>query len=434
MHATRGPRSICCVGLVLLGVLGCDGAEVGRCGTDGELVAAGAERFCVYAGEGAERLRCPESFPVRVVLPSGVVCAQTETTPAELPSDVCDALPEGCGVDDDAGVVDAGAPDTDAPDADAGSGDADTPIPIDLAWRGASGVEPDPRTTASMTFDGTGRALMAGGLSAAMEELDEVWAFHFGDESWERVGMPQPTRVQGPLVAVVAGGARLLVAGGYESTSMTAIDAGWLLDLETGAWTETEALPAAMSFTCVASGPSGDVYSFGGGRAFGSFASEFWLLDGGALTWSDVVEAGTRPTRREGGACAIHDGAFYAIGGHAETGLPEAHRFDLGTATWEPLPIDLSGHGVSHHAIGFDPECGALLLAGGYDGALDGVVAVVLGDEPRVARIGTLPQPRANAVGAFDPETRTFVVFGGDDGTGAAVYADTLVADVPACP
>lgn len=348
MHATRGPRSICCVGLVLLGVLGCDGADVGRCGTDGELVAAGAERFCVYAGEGAERLRCPESFPVRVVLPSGVVCAQTETTPAELPSDVCDALPEGCGVDDDAGVVDAGAPDTDAPDADAGSGDADTPIPIDLAWRGASGVEPDPRTTASMTFDGTGRALMAGGLSAAMEELDEVWAFHFGDESWERVGMRQPTRVQGPV-----------------------------------------GLPEAHR------------------------RSRRRRRRGSPRTRPRKSRTRDRPrtSRRR----------------------PKVPR-RLGTATWEPPPIDLSGHGVSHHAIGFDPECGALLLAGGYDGALDGVVAVVLGDEPRVARIGTLPQPRANAVGAFDPETRTFVVFGGDDGTGAAVYADTLVADVPACP
>lgn len=125
----------------------CDSADVGRCGRSGELVQVDdGTQYCVYPGEGRERQACPAAFPVRVVLPSGVVCAERETAPADLPAAVCDRLPSGCVEPGDAGdtgpsPVDLGGPDAGPLDADVDTGPADAGPPPDLGPGDAGPME-----------------------------------------------------------------------------------------------------------------------------------------------------------------------------------------------------------------------------------------------------------------------------------------------------
>jgi N-acetylneuraminic acid mutarotase len=183
------------------------------------------------------------------------------------------------------------------------------------SWAQLSVQGPDARARHVMISDpDRGRALLFGGrtrarTSGAYSLFDDVWAFDFGAQSWQKLatsGSPPPAR-SSAAIAVDAQTSRLVLFGGNASTdglSYLPLADTWTLDLATNAWKKLTPpkSPPARLFHAMAIDPDGRiayVWSGGDANAFvGPFLHDVWALDLDQGTWSAVATTGQAPTGR----------------------------------------------------------------------------------------------------------------------------------------
>ncbi|MCC7534629.1 MAG: hypothetical protein IT379_00365, partial [Deltaproteobacteria bacterium] len=222
---TRGRAAV----WLLVSLACCDGADVGRCGSGGDVVAG----FCVYdsGASSGPSFRCPDMTPFRVDLTTGVVCAPDPTSAEDLPADVCSALAGGC----------EATPMPDAGPSDAARLDATRPPRPDGGqpgeWMTRSGERrPSLRSFASVGVDvARRRAILFGGWDG--DPFDDTWARDLDTGAWTPLAATGPSPRSEASAMVDVARDRFIVAGGHRDGLTVALDA-WALDLVSDTWSE----------------------------------------------------------------------------------------------------------------------------------------------------------------------------------------------------
>jgi len=310
--------------------------------------------------------------------------------------------------------------------------------PAPPAWQlVASATGPAARWGHVAVWDPRRSRMIVYGGSNWRRRFDDTWAFTLATRSWERLDTgPGPTARYTAAAVIDAARDRMIVAGGDDGVPTADV---WALDLATLRWSRLPEGPDAR-FDAMAATDGRRAWFFAGLRSlYFEELDDLWELDLATDRWSALPNQGTRPPATSNSALAYHRGALYTFGGHATLGpTPGAFRYDLATQRWSQRSEQGTAGAITHFAYAMDDACGVLWLTGGdasdyYDVATsDGLV---LGDTVRVVPLPAtqLPTPRRHAVLAFDPATRTLVVFGGSRGL-SSVLDDTWTYTPPRCP
>lgn len=215
-------------------------------------------------------------------------------------------------------------------------------------WRKLQTKGPSARARYAVTTDTKrGRALIFGGRfrdgGTTYTLFDDVWAFDFKSEAWEKLA----TKGSGPSARANAAAVydtardRLVVFGGNTSGNGLQIAPSadtFALDLTTLTWSalSSGAAPPARTFHgFAASAKSGKAYAFSGGdsNAFlGPFFQDTWELDLATGAWRELATSGATPLGRINMGLVFDDvdGKLVLFGGHDDGKLGNANdRYTL---------------------------------------------------------------------------------------------------------
>lgn len=245
------------------------------------------------------------------------------------------------------------------------------------------------------------------------------------DTPWrEGPALPSP-RLE---AAVAALGTRLVVAGGFSSSSGEITREVLALDTLAGTWSELPELPVAWTHASLAAS-AGTLYLLGGLDGLAYVArGEAFALDLGASDWRPLPPL---PAGSERGAAAVIAAPpnIFLIGGSSTSGpLATVLAYNLTSSTWSelpPLPIARS------HAAALRRSDGTLIVAGGLGpaGPLADAYALPLGATAWTPRA---PMPAARGGCAYGPALGALVCAGGETGTSAlrVVLAYDPIGDI----
>ena len=330
-------------------------------------------------------------------------------------------------------------------------------LPLDGGtWtRLASG--PISRGGHSMAIEASGEGLWLFGGTRPGSDLDDVWRYDLAADTWTAAAprcvesCPAP-RSGATLVADPAGD-RLLLYGGWESTTDTYHRETWALaDLDgVPTWTEVEPdseSPQARFFHIAGYDAGGrQMVVFGGGSAGSAYRDAYGLslpADGSPPRWHTLSPT-TPITARDQVAMVLDDDVLTAFGGFGTGTFPGTLGAGTHLAdTWErdlrrrsrwrlATPIDETRVPVAREgaAYALDAERQRMLVFGGLTGdttlADTWVVDLRRPGRPRWQQLcsptscGIGPSARWAAHAVHDPVADRLVVFGGltEDGTTA---------------
>lgn len=238
-----------------------------------------------------------------------------------------------------------------------------------------------------------------------------------------------PGRI-GPILASLS----LLVAQLLAAGSPSPPASGWELShyLRTGTnefqagWTEvtTPVHPPAVAGSMMTYDTQEGVFVLFGGSV-GHPINETWIFDPETLAWSQVQPAVSPPARADG--MLVYDtrtGAVVLFGGWYETPEYEYRRwadtwaFYVPNRTWVELHPTTSPPPRSDSAVAYDESEGIVLLFGGFneDTYLGDMWSYAFSSNTWVPRSSpTMPSARADGRMAYDPHTRSYFLFSGND-------------------
>ncbi len=268
------------------------------------------------------------------------------------------------------------------------------PVRPDGPWRAGPEL-PGPRLEAAVAALGT-RLVVAGGFSTSSGQITrEVIALDTLGGTWAALPDLPVAWTHGALAASAG---TLYLLGGLEGTAYVARGEAYALDPDAETWRDLPPLPAGEergAAAVVVSPPH--IYLLGGASTTGALAS---VLDYNLTTstWTRLPDLPT--ARSHAAAIRIADGTLIVAGGLADpTGAPlgDVHALPLGAAAWEPRrPMPTPRGGCAHgQALGW------LICAGGEAGS--SALRVVEAYDPIGDTWMTLPElpvARAGAPGA----------------------------------
>lgn len=233
------------------------------------------------------------------------------------------------------------------------------------AWSRLTDGGPSPRWGALIGYEPLTQQVILHGGTAGSTPLGDTW--RWDGQGWTQVGDGGPNRYGGNLVAAPALGQVLLVGGG--DTYRLAADGGFQLAVLPGQVEARSGMASTYS-------PFHDALYFAGG------INDAGVMRGTVQSLTDrgFVTVGTLPEARAEGSLAIDpaDGRlFYVTGRGPDGGLANAGFFlsDAGNA-WVTFDAGIRapdggttpGPQRTDAIAFFDPNQGALVLAGGRDG------------------------------------------------------------------
>ncbi len=193
-----------------------------------------------------------------------------------------------------------------------------------------------------------------GGGSTSYTNFEDLWSFDLATDSWTQLdnGTSGPSARSNHAMWVV--GDTLYVHGGNTSTSGLSydpLDDLWAYDLTAGSWSELSVSggPSERLFHTVAVSDDGTYAFFYGGADSGSFSNnaqfldDVWLLDLGAMSWSQLHSGGSdAPDGRFGVSLMVDEdqNRLVMFGGHDDAALGNSNQvwtFDLATSTWSQV-------------------------------------------------------------------------------------------------
>jgi hypothetical protein len=321
----------------------------------------------------------------------------------------------------------------------------------------------------AMAIDPAGDGLWLFGGTRPGSDLDDLWRLDLATDTWGQrsPSCPEgcPTPRSGATLVSDAGADRLLLYGGWESSSNIYRRETWALqDLDgTAAWErivpDSES-PQARFFPVAGYDAAAQRMVIFGGGAFGSaYRDAFGLAvppDGSPPRWHTLSPT-TPLTARDQVSVVLDDGLLTAFGGFGSGTFPGT--FGAGTHladTWQrPLrrkagwrlatPVDESTVPIAREgaASALDRRHDRMLLFGGLQG--DTTLADVwIADlsrpgEPRWQQLcsptscGDGPSARWGAHAVHDPDGERLVVFGGMDDNGVTTN-DVWALDLTRVP
>lgn len=256
------------------------------------------------------------------------------------------------------------------------------PLALAQSWTELAADQAGPTfgEDADAAYDGADRAIITfGGKNTANQVGDETWLFDLASRAWRRLDTPGalPPARKDSAVCYDPAKDRLLVFAGGGSRDVEPVEVFgdlWSLDIGAHTWT---ALPLRGD------APPPMRYARGcydsGRHRFIVFRGDVWAMDLATDTWSFLApSSGTRPPFTQQNAID-YDAAADRVIVHSEGAI---YAFSLATNAWQNL------------AVG-----------------------------------GPAPGAWLNQSGAYDPARRLFVVFGGEN-TSGAVNGETWAFDL----
>ena len=312
-----------------------------------------------------------------------------------------------------------------------------------------SGTPPTPRYQPRAVYDAaTNRMLVFGG--GASPNSNQTWALALGSlPQWTLVATSGPTPAPrvGPTSVYDSANSRMIVfGGGLGATSPCANDV-WVLANANGVsgtptWSQLSPSGGAPAPRWVSSAvydpATNRMIIFGGNSCFSPFYNDVWVLTnanglGGTPTWSQLSPTGPLPNPT-GYHTAVYDAAsnrMIVFGVHY-SGVVSSEVWVLsnanglgGTPAWTLLstPAPVIPGRINHAAV-YDAGQNQMTVFGGWAGPSIGSVndtwvlsnANGLAGTPTWSQLnpsGPLPGPKEGMASAYDPASRTMIVFGG---------------------
>jgi hypothetical protein len=291
------------------------------------------------------------------------------------------------------------------------------------SWRRVKADGPAARWGHVAAFDpDRSRVIVFGGEGAA-GGLGDVWEFSLQTEAWRDITPKGP----GPSPRFTAAATadpprqRMVIVGGY--TGHAASDEVWAFAFATNRWDRLAGGPSARFDAAMAAGPE-KAWVYGGFQTFAEAVGDLWELDLRTDSWRQLPGGPTQPAPRTnltfGFDAPSH--TLYFFGGHDQHPAPltDTWAYDLTAHRWALLsPGGGLPDAVTHQAYSFDAACRALWMMGGDKNDQHNVASTwALKLQPlsfvRLA-VAEEPPPRQHAAMVMDAVGR-LIVFGGRDG------------------
>lgn len=296
-----------------------------------------------------------------------------------------------------------------------------TPPTTDLSWEQivASGTLPAPRRDHSLVTDG--QLLYAfGGRSG--ETMGDLWSFDLASSTWTELAPTGPSARFGHNAIWDEQGARMIVFGGQDGASF--FNDTWAFQPGAG-WAQLAQGGAAPDARYGAGGcydPTGRMFITHGFTDSGRF-DDTWALDLASGSWSNITPEGDVPVPR----ClirAVYDPVqirIFIFGGQTTDTpfLDDLWSYSL-SSDWRTLERDPKPTARNLYAMVFDADRLHMLMLGGNTpaGPSSEIWVYEAGSErwaqAEAANAG--PSPRHSHDAVWLPDSRSMVLFGGNDG------------------
>ncbi|MFI5415196.1 MAG: kelch repeat-containing protein, partial [Candidatus Lutacidiplasmatales archaeon] len=290
----------------------------------------------------------------------------------------------------------------------------------------SSTIAPSPRAGAAASFDSVdGYVVLFGGATGPA--ANQTWEFRA--HAWTELFPPHTPAARSFAGAAFdpVDGVSLLFGGGWTGTSFSDLW-GYRAAPATLAWlnVSTGTAPAARTQAAFAYDPAdGYVLLFGGenhqaNNASVPFFHDTWSYRGGVWT---KLAVGTSPSARRGAMMEYdpHLGAMVLFGGSNTTSyLNDTWKFRGGT--WTHLVTSVAPPPRRSGSLAWDPSTATMVLYGGHNGTGGGLNGWygIYSDTWEYRSTGWArvtgspsPEPRAEALLAYDPTEAQLVLFGG---------------------
>ncbi|HHH28536.1 MAG TPA: hypothetical protein ENK57_09340 [Polyangiaceae bacterium] len=254
---------------------------------------------------------------------------------------------------------------------------------VDCSGRPAEA--PVTRSEVGMVYDAPrDRLVIYGGNTAASERcavpdavvVDEMWAFHFDCNNWERLnpsGGPGQLRRQATVLDESRG--RMLMFGGRGPGSPfgSYVDEVWAFDLATDSWSEittTGDTPPGLGEAIAQLDTARDrLLVFGGNPGGFSGSDGMYALDLNTNVWTEITAAGA-PTPRLYHASTVVGNELIVFGGTGGFNPPyfnDTYAFDMSADTWRVVTTDAPPRARFGMELVADPDRGRVIMAFGHD-------------------------------------------------------------------
>jgi len=297
-----------------------------------------------------------------------------------------------------------------------------TAAPSVLGWQlisPNSANPPQPRRDHSLTTNGV--TLYVFGGRSGSEELSDSWGF--SANVWTSYGTEGPSPRHGHNAIWDAARDRIIVFGGQQESSF--LDDIWEFDTRSNEWRQ---LPQSGSGPAPRYG-AGGAFDAAGDRMLvthgftnaGRF-DDTWQYDLVRETWTDISPQGARPIER----ClmrAVWDSSrerLLMFGGQTTGTAYLGDLWALEEGGWRQITADPSPAPRNFYSFVFDDEAGRAILFGGstQDGPADDLWQFDSASETwERQEAGAGPSPRFGHDAVWRPDTRSLLVFGGNDGS-----------------
>jgi len=306
-----------------------------------------------------------------------------------------------------------------------------TPVPQALPWRqiAPSGTLPPPRRDHSLVSDGE-RLVLFGGRGESV--LGDLWSSDLdGKRRPQAPAWTEITAEGGPSARFGHNaiwdeqGARMIVFGGQDSGSF--FGDAWAFEPAAGTWTafdvniDASPRPEPRYGAGGAYDPAGRMLITHGFTDTGRF-DDTWALDLAGQAWTDISPEGERPVER----ClmrAVWDPAqqrLFTFGGQTTETPFLGDLWSLMGGRWRELPRQPAPSPRNFYAMVYDEQSPFIIIFGGRTeaGPANDLWFFNAAEEYWTqAFAADAPSPRFGHDGVWLPETRTLLVFGGNDGS-----------------
>ena len=306
-----------------------------------------------------------------------------------------------------------------------------TPTPSVLQWQqlSPSGPLPPPRRDHSLVLGEmpAPRLVLFAGRSGS-GDLADLWTFDLASGGWTEVqASPGPAPRHGHNAIWDVATERLVIFGGQQGS--TFLNDIWEFDPRSNEWGQlpnsgsgpTPRYGAAAALTFGPADRAGRLLVTHGFTNAGRF-DDTWAYGLSMESWTDASPSGQRPVERclMRGVWDSRSNRLLMFGGQT-TGTPFlGDLWALTVAGWQEIVTDLKPLPRTFYAMVFDQQSERLIMFGGN--TRDGPTNDLAFFDATTARWlrpvtqGGVPSPRFGHDAVWHPDTRSLLVFGGNDG------------------
>ena len=294
-----------------------------------------------------------------------------------------------------------------------------------LAWQriDVAGATPGARKDATLVYDDSDNSLLLFGGRREGQGLNDLWSFDLESGKWvEITALGAPDTRWGHVSIFDIGRSRMVVFSGQRPGGF--FNDTWVFDTLIQEWREISpdgGGPSKRYGSCSGYDAENDLFYISHGFTASGRFDDTWAFDLEAGRWTEVSPTDLRPLERCLHRCAFDpdSDSFLLFGGQSNRTpiLGDLWRYDAASREWTEIsPVGESPSPRFFSSLVRDPESGSFLLFGGFtgEGRMDDLWSYSQGDGwTGLAPSGEVPGARSNHAGVFVPDTGAYYIYGG---------------------